>query len=180
MAEHPTLVVIRGNSAAGKSSVARELQLAMGRGTANIGQDHFRRVVLREHDVPGGDNIELIASTARHCLAIDYHVILEGIFFSGHYGPMLRSLVAQHRGPAHVFYLDVTLEESLRRHSGRALALEVPASRVRGWYVPTDTLGIDGEVVVDADVSMDAVLRVMRDHVGDVPPRHAPDPARFL
>jgi predicted kinase len=180
MAEHPTLVVIRGNSSAGKSTVAHELQLAMGRGTANIGQDHFRRVVLREHDVPDGDNIELIASTARHCLAIDCHVILEGILFSGHYGPMLRSLVTEHRGPVHVFYLDVTLEESLRRHSGRALALEVPASMVREWYLPTDTLGIEGEVVVDADGTSEALLAVLRDHIGAVPVRHAPNPARFL
>ena len=179
-AEHPTLIVIRGNSAAGKSSVARELQLAMGRGTANIGQDHFRRVVLREHDVPDGDNIGLIAGTARHCLSIGYHVIVEGILFSGHYGAMLRALVAEHRGPTHVFYLDVTLEQSMRRHAARPLALEVPASTLRDWYVRTDTLGIDGEVVVDADVSMDAMLRVMRYHVGDVPPRHVPDPARFL
>jgi predicted kinase len=180
MAEHPTLIVIRGNSAAGKSSVARELQLALGRGTANIGQDHFRRVVLREHDVPDGDNIGLIAGTARHCLAIGYHVIVEGILFSGHYGAMLRALVAEHHGPAHVFYLDVTLQESLQRHSGRPLALDVPASTLRDWYVPTDTLGIDGEVVVDASTSIDAVLRVLHDHIGVVPPRHVPDPARFL
>ncbi|MGD7789618.1 zeta toxin family protein [Propionibacteriaceae bacterium Y1700] len=48
----PHLVIIRGNSASGKTTAARSLQLALGRGTANIGQDHFRRVVLREHDVP--------------------------------------------------------------------------------------------------------------------------------
>lgn len=73
------LIVIRGNSGAGKTTLARWLQLAMGRGTANIGQDHFRRVVLREHDLPDADNIGLIAQRARHCLAIGYHVILEGI-----------------------------------------------------------------------------------------------------
>jgi uridine kinase len=71
------LILIRGNCASGKTSLARELQVAMGGGTANIGQDHFRRVVLREHDVPGGDNIELIALAARHCLQIGYHVICE-------------------------------------------------------------------------------------------------------
>lgn len=75
------LILIRGNSASGKTTLARELQMAMGRGTANIGQDHFRRVVLREHDVRGGDNIELIALATRHCLDIGYHVILEGLLF---------------------------------------------------------------------------------------------------
>lgn len=53
------LVVIRGNSGSGKTALARDLQLAMGRGTANIGQDYVRRVILREHDRPGGNNIGL-------------------------------------------------------------------------------------------------------------------------
>ncbi len=101
IAQH--LILIRGNSASGKTSLARELQLAMGRGTANIGQDHFRRVILREHDVADGCNIDFIALAVRHCLAIGYHVILEGILFSGHYGDMLRSLLDEHHGPRSVF-----------------------------------------------------------------------------
>lgn len=101
------LIVLRGNAASGKTTLARELQLAMGRGTANIGQDHFRRVVPRERDVPNGDNIELIAATAQHCLAAGYHVILEGIFVSEHYGTMLGSLLEAHQGTTHVIYLDV-------------------------------------------------------------------------
>ncbi len=71
----------------------------MGRGTANIGQDHLRRVVLGEHDVPGGDNIELISQTARFCLARGYNVILEGILAAGHYRNMVTELITGHDGP---------------------------------------------------------------------------------
>jgi predicted kinase len=174
------LVVIRGNSGSGKTTLARDLQLAMGRGTANIGQDHLRRVVLREHDRPGGDNIGLIAATTRHCLAIGYHVILEGILVSDHYRSMLCELLDRHDGPTHVFYLDISLEESLRRHAGRSLAAEVSPSRLREWYRPRDVLDVPGEVTLDGSLPRQENLALLRDHIGPVTPRPDTPDALFL
>lgn len=176
------LVVIRGNPASGKSSVARELQLSMGRGTANVGQDHFRRVVLREHDVPDGDNIALISETVQSCLRLGYHVILEGILFSEHYGTMIRSLLADHIGPHHVFYLDVPLEETLRRHVKRPLGAEVDPDKLRQWYLPNDCLGVPGEVVVGDDqaTSLDSLVALVAGYVGPVAPRTPEAGAQFL
>lgn len=171
----PHLILLRGNSASGKTTLASRLQRHMGRGTANIGQDHFRRVVLREHDVTGGDNIELIRRTARFCLSIDYHVILEGIFAEDHYGPMLRELVDGHAGPVHVFYLDASLEETLRRHEGRAMRAEVPPEALRRWWRPADVLGVPGEIVVDTSGEQDAVLAQLVEVIGPVRQlRHEP------
>lgn len=153
----------------------------MGRGTANIGQDHFRRVVLREHDVPGGDNIEFIASAVRHCLRIGYHVVVEGIFLSEHYGEMLRGLLETHTGPAHVFYLDVPLEETLRRHEGRPMRAEVEPDRLRAWYVERDLLQVPGEVVLDESRDVAGATQHILDLVGPVTAVVANDAAsRFL
>jgi 2-phosphoglycerate kinase len=58
------LIVIRGNSGSGKSAVAAEIRRRYGRGLALVGQDNLRRHVLREHDVAGGANIDLIDLTA--------------------------------------------------------------------------------------------------------------------
>ena len=176
----PRLVILRGNSSSGKTTLAQELQRVLGRGTANIGQDHFRRVVLREPDVPGGDNIELIANAARHCLRIGYHVILEGILISDHYGSMLRQLVNSHPVRSHVFYLDVPLEETLRRHEERPLRAAVEPDKLRDWYVPSDLLGIPGEVVVDGTADLEETLRLVRARIGPVPLRDDQDRARFL
>ncbi len=49
-----------------------------------------------------------------------------------------------------VFYLDVSLEETLRRHEFGPLRAEVPPERLREWYVAHDLLGVPGEVVLDA------------------------------
>lgn len=176
----PSLIILRGNSAAGKSTLAGALQRALGRGTANIGQDHFRRTVLREHDVPGGDNIDLLASTVRFCTEIGYHVILEGILVAEHYGPMLRELLRSHPGPRHVFYLDVTLQECLQRHDGRALRWEVLPQKLHDWFVPSDTLDIPEEVVLDGSGAMEATLAAIVALVGPVEGRVERADGRFL
>ena len=134
----------------------------------------------REPDVPGGDNIELIANTARHCLRIGYHVILEGILISDHYGSMLRQLVNSHPVRSNVFYLDVPLEETLRRHEERPLRAAVEPDKLRDWYVPSDLLGIPGEVVVDGTADLEETLRLVRARIGPVPLRDDQDLARFL
>ncbi|MFT4108956.1 AAA family ATPase [Propionicimonas sp.] len=173
------LVILRGNSASGKTTLARELQLAMGRGTANIGQDHLRRVVLREHDRPDADNIGLIENTVRYCLGIGYHVILEGILRAGHYAPMLRRLLGEHSGPRHVFYLDVPLTETLRRHAGRPLAAEVTDTQLRQWHLPGDVLGVPGEVVLGGHLGPAEALDALRQQIGPVVPRPQLPPAHF-
>lgn len=55
--EETVLVVLRGNSASGKSSVAAGLRTRYGRGLAVVAQDNLRRIVLRERDRPGAANI---------------------------------------------------------------------------------------------------------------------------
>lgn len=175
----PHLIVLRGNAASGKSTLAAALQRALGPGTANIEQDHFRRVILREHDVPDGENIGLIAHTVGYCASIGNNVIVEGILVAKHYRDMLREMVTQHRGPTHVFYLDVPLEETLRRHATRPLAAEVSADKLGEWYVQSDSLGLPGEVVLDGTADLEVTLKVILHKVGDVPTKDK-DRGRYL
>jgi hypothetical protein len=130
--------------------------------------------------VPGGDNIELIAQTARHCLGIGYHTILEGILFSDHYGKMLRDLVDSHPGRSHIFYLDVPLEETLRRHETRPLRTAVEPHKLRKWYIPSDALGLTDEIILDGTATLDDTLHQILTAIGPVQPRDEQRPARFL
>lgn len=175
----PHLIVLRGNSASGKSTVASELQRNLGAGTANIGQDHFRRVVLREHDIANGDNIGLLANTIRYCAGIGYNVIIEGILVSSHYRDMLCRVIAEHPGPSHVFYLEVSFDEALRRHQGRPLGMEVPLEEFRRWYVPSDLLGTPNEVVLDATEDVRVTVGAVMSALGN-PVFAARDARRFL
>ncbi|MFE9611609.1 kinase [Streptomyces sp. NPDC006012] len=158
------LIVLRGNSASGKSSVAAGLRDRFGRGLALVGQDNLRRVVLREHDLPGAANIGLIDLTARYALDAGYHVVVEGILYADHYGDMLARLRADHRGRTHGYYLDVPLEETLARHASKPIADEVGPARLREWYRPLDLLPGGAETVVGGDSALAATVdRIMLD-----------------
>ena len=114
--EFAQLVVIRGNSASGKSTIAAKIRERHGRGLAVVSQDNLRRVVLREHDRPEAANIGLIGLTCRYALDCGFHAVLEGILYSAHYGQMLAGLRQDYRDRASFWFLDVPFEETVRRH----------------------------------------------------------------
>lgn len=141
------LIVVRGNSGAGKSTVAAGLRAACGRGLAWVSQDLIRRVILREKDRPGAVNIGLIDQVVRYCLDHGYHVVLDGILRADAYEQMLAGLKLDHLGITRFYYLDVTLDETLRRHATRPQAT-FGADDMRGWYRPHDLLTTVGERVI--------------------------------
>jgi adenylate kinase family enzyme len=161
------LVIIRGNSGSGKSTIARQVRSRHGeRGVALVEQDYLRRILLRELDVPGGCAPQLISTVVTFALDHGYHVILEGILHSARHADMLHRLVAAHRGRSHVFYLDVDFDETVRRHADRPQASEFTVEQMRGWYVARDLLGTPGEQVIPQTWTVDESIAFIADATG--------------
>lgn len=136
----PTLVVIRGNSGSGKTTIAREVRRRYGRVAPAF-----------------------ITATARNALDLGYHVVLEGILHTGRYAAALHQLINDHAGPSHFYYLDVSFEETVRRHRTRPEQVNFTPEQMRDWYEQRDVLGCRGEVVVDElsafEQTVDTILR---------------------
>ncbi len=159
--EQTQLIVLRGNSGAGKSSVALALRKAYGRGIAWVSQDLIRRTILREKDVPGGINIGLIDEVTRYSLDHGYHVILDGIFYADRYEPMLAALHCDYLGRSHFYYLDVSLDEALRRHATRPQAAEFGEGDMREWHRPHDLLAGVKERVVPESAALEETTNLI-------------------
>ncbi|SBT92784.1 protein-L-isoaspartate(D-aspartate) O-methyltransferase/D-alanyl-D-alanine dipeptidase [Streptomyces sp. DI166] len=161
------LIVIRGNSASGKSSVAQGLRDHYGRGIAIVSQDMIRRNVLREHDTARGANIALLGRIAREALDAGFHVVLEGILYADRYSHMITTLVRDHRGVSGCYYLDVPLEATLVRHASKADAAylaQVTDDHLASWYREQDLLPGGLETVIQADSTLqDTVARIVRE-----------------
>lgn len=125
-----SLIVLRGDSAAGKTTVAGLVREAYGRGCALVELDYLRRIVLGERDAPGAAAPALVSQTARSASTRGYHVVCEGIMPAARYGPVLEELVADHLGRTSVWYLDVAFAESVRRHGTRRSPSTVEDLRV--------------------------------------------------
>ncbi|MFF5085486.1 AAA family ATPase [Actinoplanes sp. NPDC000266] len=158
------LVIIRGNSGSGKTSIAREVRRRYGRGCALVQQDYLRRVVLREHGSNRTPTIApaFITTVVLAALAGGYHVVLEGILHTGQYGQPLRDLIAEHPGPTSALWMEVSFDETVRRHHQRTEPIPVTAEQMREWYTPLDVLGLPCEQIITESVGFeDGVERIL-------------------
>lgn len=152
------LVVVRGNSASGKSTVAAAVQRRFERGMcAVVPQDMVRRQMLRESDEPGRFNIRLIEQIAQACLANGLVAIVEGILDAHRYGAMLARL-ADGATESLFYSFDLTFSETLARHAGRPQAATIPEQMMAQWYHGWQPLpGID-EVRIDATWTLEEIV----------------------
>jgi len=157
------LIILRGNSGSGKSTTAIRLRRELGYGTMLIPQDMIRREIVRVKDEVGNPSIQLMKDIANYGLKIGYDVVIEGILVRATYGEMLYE-VAKLFDEVYIYYFDIPLEETFRRHKTKPNAHEFGEELMRELYVARDLLGLPGEVIFTEDQSQDEVLeRILRD-----------------
>ena len=79
------LIILRGNSGSGKTTVARALQRKFGRNTMVISQDIIRREMLWVQDYEGNPATALMAILLKYGQENSEITILEGILYSDIY-----------------------------------------------------------------------------------------------
>ncbi len=166
----PRLIVVRGNSGSGKSSVVEGIRRTYGRGVAWIEQDYVRRTIFEELDEPDGANIDLIRQMATHALDRGYHAVVEGIMPRARYGAMLAELARGYPGPSYFYYLDIPLEETVRRHATRPKATAFSTEEMASWYRSRDLLESPRETVIDETSSLEATIHRILTETGLVSP----------
>lgn len=53
-----------------------------------------------------------------------------------------------------MYWLEVSFDETVRRHQQRGEATRVTAEHMRGWYTPLDLLVLPGEQIIHEPTSM--------------------------
>ncbi len=160
------LIIIRGNSGSGKTTIAKEVCNRIGDGLSDgtmlVQQDTLRRDMLGKTSVI--ELIELLVEFGRKQNRI---VVLEGILGFKKYGMMLNKLVSSF-DESHVYYLDIPFEETLVRHASKPNAHEFGEKEMREWWKEKDYLGVPGEKILQADKSVGDVVREIINDTGAV------------
>lgn len=153
------LIVLRGNSGSGKTTVARALQQQRGRDQlAVISQDVVRREVLRANDLADNPAIGLIDLMARYSLDQGFSVIVEGILHPDRYGDMLTRLVRDHKGRSLAYFWDVPFDETLRRHTTKPKAAEFGEAEMRDWWYGAAYIDGLAETTLGVEETLNDVL----------------------
>lgn len=153
------LIIVRGNSGTGKSTLAAAIREARPRGIAIIGQDQLRREILHVRDYPGTPAAGYVDVSVRYALNCGLHAVVEGILHAAIYGEVLRHLIADHRGVTRCYRYEMSFEETLRRHATKANADEFGEVEMREWWRDIDPLPGVAEEVIGADSPLPHTLR---------------------
>jgi adenylate kinase family enzyme len=161
------LIILRGPSGAGKSTIAKKLFEEAKRPTALIEQDYYRFIFKP----PGGAlNVktihEMILQNTLTALRGGYDVILDGILNVHTYGEVLGKMVSEHPQENYFFYFDISLAETLKRHSGRKTRDLFTEKDMRDWYHSNDVTGHDFERIISEQSSAEATFKYIKKVLG--------------
>lgn len=155
------LIVLRGNSASGKTTIAKRLQDHFGRGTLLVSQDVVRRDMLQVQDRDGNLSTELIRQIAEYGKGKCPIVILEGIFMKQRYEGLLLDLIRFYNGEAFVYYFDLPFEKTLERHNTRSQSQDFGEESLEKWWTPKDDLSVAGEQLLTEEMSEQAIVELI-------------------
>lgn len=143
----PKLIVLRGNSGSGKSSVAKEIQTRVFPHPVLIEHDHIRRKLLKEREGADVINPELIYRIAKYAVENDRDVILEGILRIDSYKELFDKLIILFPDSYYFYYFHIPFEETVERHSTK-VDVDFGEEKMRLWYKEHDETGYRGEVII--------------------------------
>ena len=93
----------------------------------------------------------MLEINARIALNEGYYVIMEGIMSMESYGGMIKKVVEVYGVSRCKFvYLNISLEESKKRHEGRLKSKDFGVEMLDKWYSYACPSGLEGEIVIDA------------------------------
>ena len=152
------LIMLRGNSGSGKTTVAKGLQELFGRGTMVLSQDMIRREVLKERDGIDSPALPLIKQILEYGSENCEVVILEGIFIADWYRELFEAAIELYGSDIYAYYFDIPFEETVRRHQTRSKAAEFGADEMREWWKEKDYLDMIKENIITEDMSKDEIV----------------------
>ena len=152
------LIILRGNSGSGKTSVAKELQRQIGRNTLILPQDTVRREMLWAKDGYDTSAIPLLITLLQYGFRNNEVVILEGILNSKWYRPLFEEAVKLFGIDIYAYYYDLPFNETLKRHETKEKRFEFGEKEMRRWWNEKDYIGFIPEKTISEEMSLEAVV----------------------
>lgn len=167
----PKLIILRGNSGSGKTSVAKALQKKLGSNTMLLSHDMIRMQVL---NVCGKEGIQkslpLMIDLLKYGRQHSDFTILEGILDSTEYRLLFETAVSEYGSNIFAYYYDLPFEETLLRHSTKPNRFDFGEEDMQRWWKEKDYISIIPETVFKKDLSFENAVETIYRHVtADLP-----------
>lgn len=153
------LIILRGNSGSGKTTVAKELQNRFGNNTMCISQDVIRRDILKVKD---GENTQALPLMKELLIYGNSHsnvVILEGIMYADWYKSLFELAVQLFGTEIYAYYFDIPFEETLKRHQTKPNCHDFGEEAMRRWWREKDFSDVLNEICITAEKDMESIVK---------------------
>ena len=147
----PKLIILRGNSGSGKTTVSKLLQEKFGRNTMLISHDMVRMQILNAKDA---EALPLIMQLLKYGRQNSNITILEGILPVEVYMPLFELSVQEFGKEIFAFYYDLPFEETLKRHATKPNKADFGEQDMRIWWKEKDFIHIIPEKIITKDLSI--------------------------
>lgn len=156
------LVILRGNSGSGKTTVAKMLQEKFGPNTMLISHDMIRMQILHVWSAEGvRKSLPLMIALLRYGRRNSEITILEGILPYEDYKPLFEAALEEYGENIFSYYYDISFEETLRRHQTKPNRDEFGEADMRRWWKEKDFLEIIPQTVLDEDVRLEEAVELI-------------------
>lgn len=159
------LIILRGNSGSGKTTIAKELQKMFGRNTMLISQDMIRREMLRVND---GENTLAVPLMKELLMYGNEHseiVILEGIMNADWYRSLFELAIQLYDTRVYAYYFDLPFEETLKRHQTKPNCNDFGEKEMRRWWREKDFSDVLNEISITSDKDKESIVSEIYDFV---------------
>lgn len=152
------LIVLRGNSGSGKTTVAKELQKRFGRNTMLISQDAVRRDMLYVKDGESTQALPLMKELLIYGRNHSDVVLLEGIMGADWYRPLFEWANELYGEEIYAYYFDLPFEETVKRHQTKPNHHEFGEEEMRRWWREKDFSDVLNEVAITPEKDRESIV----------------------
>lgn len=151
------LIILRGPSGVGKSTVAQALLKRTTRPTVLVDLDHYRFSFVNPPHEDHNLEYEMSASDILLGLQLGFDVIFDGNFTATAHDPFLEKLLSAHAEETYLFYLDASLDETLKRHETKSHP-RISKEKMKEVYPYASPTGHENEIVIPQDSSLEQTI----------------------
>ncbi|WP_066719115.1 kinase [Clostridium sp. Marseille-P299] len=152
------IIILRGNSGSGKTTVARLLQKKFGHGTLLISQDVIRREILYVKDGIETKALPLLIELVKYGKENCDIVILEGILKADWYRELFEQIKMEFGQEIYAYYYEVPFEETLKRHQTKPNCNEFGEEEMKRWWNEKDYIDIIPEKIITTEFSLNKTV----------------------
>lgn len=156
------LIILRGNSGSGKTTVAKKLQEKFGSNTMLISHDIVRKQILHVWSSEGVEKSQpLMIELLKYGKRNSEITIMEGILPSKDYAQLFEVAVKEYGSNIYSYYWDIPFEETIRRHGTKPNRKDFGEDDMRRWWKEKDYLDIIPQTMIDMDLSVEDAVELI-------------------